>query len=258
MHADGRSPAARAMARKSAGETEYGACGTIDGRSHARGISARARLRGGNELLRLLRVEPDHSRKTAPPQRTVREKSYGRQGLRHVPHERRAGSARLADRFTDRRRRVRRGFTPDRQQPRRPRGHRAARRDAVAHPRKLQMCVGVDEPGQDHGLAKVGDFDRRAVTEGGRVAVPARDDAALAGEHPAAPQRAGGDRQHPGGRLQDQGPVRRAFFSGSALAALPAISGGREVSPSARATASASIAGRSALGRRKNGSPCSS
>ena len=137
------------------------------------------------------------------------------------------------------------------------------------------MRVGVDEAWKDRDVAEIDRLDRLRRTDCGisfcaGVLCPWRAEAvrALAGEgakidhataigaHPSSADGRPGDRKNPGGAVEDQWPVSRAFFSAALRAAYRLISGGREVSPSARATASSSIRGTSRS--RKIGSPCSS
>jgi hypothetical protein len=137
------------------------------------------------------------------------------------------------------------------------------------------MRVGVDEAGQDRDIAEIDRLDRRWPNDGGRsfrtgVRRPWRAEAGrtlageggathhatATGEHPSSAHRGRGNRENPGGTVEDQWPVSRAFFSAALRAAYRSISGGRDVSPSARATASSSIRGTSRS--RKIGSPCSS
>ena len=91
---------------------------------------------------------------------------------------------------------------------------------------------------------------------GNYLAGRATNDVAAISKDPPSAKRSREDRQNPGGAVENQWPVSRAFFSAALRAAYRTISGGRETSPSARATASSSIRG--TLRSRKIGSPCRS
>ena len=131
------------------------------------------------------------------------------------------------------------------------------------------MRVGVDEARKDRDITEIDRLDRdiflRTCVQGPWRAEAGRafageggntHHATAAGGYPSSPDGRRGNRKNPGGAVEDQWPVSRAFFSAALRAAYRLISGGRDVSPSARATASSSIRGTSRS--RKIGSPCSS
>ena len=116
------------------------------------------------------------------------------------------------------------------------------------------MRVSVDEAwkNRDRCRGRGGSVDRREIPRQFVTAAKADDTPAFDSD-PSVLYRRCRDGQDPRGLVDDQCPVRRAFFSAALRAAYLTISGGRLVSPSARATASSSIRGTARS--RKMGSP---
>ncbi len=81
------------------------------------------------------------------------------------------------------------------------------------------MGVRVDEARKNDGVAVIDDRDLRARSGGRQIALTAGGYQALAAEYPPATQRGARDRKDPRGAVENQCPVRRAFFSAALLAA---------------------------------------